>query len=34
MTLPILLETDDFISLDKPAGLLSIPDREGKEPSL
>jgi 23S rRNA pseudouridine1911/1915/1917 synthase len=30
----ILLETDDFIALDKPAGLLSIPDREGKEPSL
>jgi 23S rRNA pseudouridine1911/1915/1917 synthase len=29
-----LLETDDFIALDKPAGLLSIPDREGKEPSL
>lgn len=33
-TPPILLETDDFIALDKPAGLLSIPDREGKEPSL
>ena len=30
----ILFETDDFIALDKPAGLLSIPDREGKEPSL
>jgi 23S rRNA pseudouridine1911/1915/1917 synthase len=29
-----LFETDDFIALDKPAGLLSIPDREGKEPSL
>jgi 23S rRNA pseudouridine1911/1915/1917 synthase len=30
----ILFETDDFVALDKPAGLLSIPDREGKEPSL
>ena len=35
MTIPaILFETDDFIALDKPAGLLSIPDREGKDPSL
>jgi 23S rRNA pseudouridine1911/1915/1917 synthase len=32
--LHILLETDDFIALDKPAGLLSIPDREGKDASL
>jgi 23S rRNA pseudouridine1911/1915/1917 synthase len=32
--LPVLLETDDIIALDKPAGLLSIPDREGKDPSL
>src|ERR1700722_9127463 len=30
----ILFENDDFIALDKPAGLLSIPDRQGKEPSL
>jgi 23S rRNA pseudouridine1911/1915/1917 synthase len=30
----ILFETDDFIALDKPAGLLSIPDRENKETSL
>ncbi len=30
----ILFENDDLIALDKPAGLLSIPDREGKEPSL
>ncbi|HEY6899700.1 MAG TPA: RNA pseudouridine synthase, partial [Puia sp.] len=30
----ILLETDKFIAINKPAGLLSIPDREGKEPSL
>lgn len=35
MTIPsILLETADFIAIDKPAGLLSIPDRENKEPSL
>ncbi|MBS1662723.1 MAG: RNA pseudouridine synthase, partial [Bacteroidetes bacterium] len=30
----ILVETDNFIAINKPAGLLSIPDREGKEPSL
>lgn len=30
----ILFENDDFIALNKPAGLLSIPDREGKEISL
>ena len=30
----ILFENDSFIALNKPAGLLSIPDREGKEPSL
>ncbi len=30
----ILFENDDFVALDKPAGLLSIPDREGKDPSL
>ena len=30
----IILETDDFIVLNKPAGLLSIPDREGKDVSL
>jgi 23S rRNA pseudouridine1911/1915/1917 synthase len=30
----ILFENDDFTALDKPAGLLSIPDREGKDPSL
>ncbi|HET6253212.1 MAG TPA: RluA family pseudouridine synthase [Puia sp.] len=29
-----LFENNDFIALDKPAGVLSIPDREGKEPSL
>lgn len=30
----ILLETDQFIAINKPSGLLSIPDREGKEVSL
>lgn len=30
----ILLENDDFIALNKPAGLLSIPDRAGDEISL
>lgn len=30
----IIVENDDFIALNKPSGLLSIPDREGKEPSL
>jgi len=30
----ILFENEDFIALNKPAGILSIPDREGKEPSL
>lgn len=30
----IVFENDDFIALNKPSGLLSIPDREGKEVSL
>jgi 23S rRNA pseudouridine955/2504/2580 synthase/23S rRNA pseudouridine1911/1915/1917 synthase len=30
----IVFENDDFVALNKPSGLLSIPDREGKEPSL
>lgn len=30
----ILHETENFIALNKPSGMLSIPDREGKEPSL
>lgn len=30
----IIIENDDFIALNKPSGLLSIPDREGKEISL
>ena len=30
----IIAETDQFIAINKPAGLLSIPDREGKDISL
>ena len=30
----ILAETDNWVAINKPAGLLSVPDREGKEPSL
>ncbi|MEO7982844.1 MAG: RNA pseudouridine synthase [Bacteroidota bacterium] len=30
----IVLENDDFVALNKPAALLSIPDRLGKEISL
>lgn len=30
----ILFENDQLIVCNKPAGVLSIPDREGKEPSL
>lgn len=30
----IIQETNDWIALNKPASLLSIPDREGKEISL
>src|SRR6187401_2065590 len=30
----IINETDDWIALNKPSGLLSIPDREGKDISL
>ena len=30
----IIFENDDYIVLNKPSGLLSIPDREGKEISL
>lgn len=29
-----IVETNDWIALNKPPGLLSIPDREGKEVSL
>jgi 23S rRNA pseudouridine955/2504/2580 synthase/23S rRNA pseudouridine1911/1915/1917 synthase len=30
----ILFENEHFVVLDKPAGLLSVPDRIGREPSL
>lgn len=30
----IIAETDDAVVLNKPSGVLSIPDREGKEASL
>jgi 23S rRNA pseudouridine1911/1915/1917 synthase len=30
----IILETEDFIAINKPSGLLSIPDRTQSEPSL
>jgi len=30
----ILFENEHFVVLDKPAGLLSVPDREGREASL
>ncbi len=30
----IIAETSDWVALNKPPGLLSVPDREGKEVSL
>ncbi len=30
----ILFENDEFIVLNKPAGLLSVPDRTQSAPSL
>ena len=30
----VILETEDFIAINKPSGLLSIPDRIQSEPSL
>ncbi len=30
----IVLDNNDLVALNKPPGLLSIPDREGTEPSL
>jgi len=30
----LIYENDDFVVLNKPSGLLSIPDREGKDISL
>ena len=34
MSLDIILDNDKFIAVNKPAGLLSIPDRLGEEVSL
>jgi len=30
----IIFQNDEFVAINKPAGLLTIPDREGKEPAL
>ena len=30
----IISETENWVAVNKPSGLLSIPDREGKEISL
>ena len=34
MQLDIIFENNDFVAINKPSGLLSIPDRIGKEISL
>lgn len=34
MKFDIIFENEDFIAINKPAGLLSIPDRFGKDASL
>lgn len=34
MSIDIILETPDFVAINKPSGLLSIPDRMGVEKSL
>jgi 23S rRNA pseudouridine1911/1915/1917 synthase len=34
MKLEIIFENEHFVAVNKPSGLLSIPDRMGKEPSL
>ena len=34
MRFEIIFEDDFLIAINKPSGLLSIPDREGKEISL
>ncbi|HLL42267.1 MAG TPA: RluA family pseudouridine synthase [Segetibacter sp.] len=34
MKFDIIFENESFIAINKPAGLLSIPDRFGKDPSL
>ncbi len=33
-SLQVILENDDFIAINKPANMLSIPDRKQSEPSL
>jgi 23S rRNA pseudouridine955/2504/2580 synthase/23S rRNA pseudouridine1911/1915/1917 synthase len=30
----IVFQNDEFVAINKPTGLLTIPDREGKEPAL
>ena len=30
----IIFQNEDFIAINKPSGLLTIPDREGKDTSL
>jgi 23S rRNA pseudouridine1911/1915/1917 synthase len=30
----VLFENDDFVAINKPSGVLTIPDRAGNEPSL
>jgi 23S rRNA pseudouridine1911/1915/1917 synthase len=34
MKLDIIFENEHFVAINKPSGLLSIPDRMGKDPSL
>jgi 23S rRNA pseudouridine1911/1915/1917 synthase len=34
MKFEIIFQNEDFIAINKPSGLLSIPDRLGKDPSL
>lgn len=34
MKFEIIFENEHFVAINKPSGLLSIPDRMGKEPSL
>jgi 23S rRNA pseudouridine1911/1915/1917 synthase len=34
MKFDIVFENDHFVAINKPSGLLSIPDRMGKDPSL
>ncbi len=34
MKLDIVFENEHFVAVNKPSGLLSIPDRMGKDPSL